>query len=158
MTDFNAALCLALPSLRSRAARLTRNRADADDLMQATALQALLSQHRYDEIGSMGGWLATVMFSTHMNRIRHIRARPTEYMDGDLPDYPVEPVAELAVAVAQVGAALAKLTQEHRSIIIRDAEGYSYSEMAGEFGIPDGTVKSRLNRARLALSRHGEFV
>lgn len=157
MDPFSTALVRELPALRPRAARLTRNRADTDDLMQATAVQALVSRHRYDEMGNMQGWLATVMWTVHMNRVRHVKARPPEYLDGELPIVAVEPVAELAVAVAEVGAALAKLTTEHRSAIIQDAAGYTYEEIAAAGGIPLGTVKSRLNRARAALSRHGEF-
>lgn len=154
---FESAMCRALLNLRGRASRLTRNPTDADDLMQATALQALVFRDSYVESGNMAGWLATVMHTVHLNRVRWLKSRPA-YMGGDLPDCPVQPTAELVVAVAEVGAALHRLTAEHRSVLIRDAAGYSYEEIAAVEGIPLGTLKSRLNRARQALSRQGDFI
>jgi RNA polymerase sigma-70 factor (ECF subfamily) len=138
------------------AQNLTRNRAEAEDLVQDTLMRAFRS------IGSFDGrhpraWLLTILRNTHINRNR--RRRP-ELLDD--PDRTMATVADTsstgetpeglvvgATFDAVVEDALSQLPDDfRRTIELVDIEGLSYAEAAEVLGVPIGTVMSRIHRAR----------
>jgi RNA polymerase sigma-70 factor (ECF subfamily) len=138
------------------AQNLTRNRAEAEDLVQDTLLRA------YRAIGSFDGrypraWLLTILRNTNINR--HRRRRP-ELLDD--PDRTMATLADTSTSGetpeglvvgatfdAVVEDALAQLPAEfRRTIELVDIEGLSYAEAAQVLGVPVGTVMSRIHRAR----------
>jgi RNA polymerase sigma-70 factor, ECF subfamily len=133
---------------------LTRNRADAEDLVQESLLRA------YKAIDSFDGrypraWLLTILRNTERNR--HRRRRPELLSDPDIaeergprtePDE-VERRAEDSEFDAAVTAALAQLPENFRRVVeLVDVDGLSYQEAADLLDVPLGTVMSRLHRAR----------
>jgi RNA polymerase sigma-70 factor (ECF subfamily) len=138
------------------AQNLTRNRAEAEDLVQDTLVRA------YRAIGTFDGrhpraWLLTILRNTHINRNR--RRRP-ELLDD--PDRTMETVADTSTSGetpeglvvgatfdAVVEDALAQLPDDfRRTIVLVDIEGLTYAEAAEVLGVPVGTVMSRIHRAR----------
>lgn len=138
------------------AQNLTRNRAEAEDLVQDTLVRAYRSIATFDGRHPRA-WLLTILRNTHINRNR--RRRP-ELLDD--PVRTMETVADtstsgetpegLVVGVtfdAVVEDALAQLPDDfRRTIVLVDVEGLTYAEAAEVLGVPVGTVMSRIHRAR----------
>ena len=151
--DFRDGIVAALPNLRAFAISLTGNRDRADDCVQNAVLKALSNKERFEPGTNLRAWLFTILrnsvFSEHRSRRREV-----EDPDGSY-------VAQLATAPDQVAkldlqdmqAALAQLrSDQHEAILLIAAEGLSYEEAAGILGVPAGTVKSRVSRARQRLA------
>ncbi len=141
---------------------MTRNRADAEDLVQDTLVRAYRALDRFDGRYPRA-WLLTILRNTQINRTR--RKRPVLLDDPDatfdrLPagiDVEVDP--ELAVVDSgfdgEVEAALDALPGRFRSVVeLVDIDGRSYQEAADALQIPLGTVMSRLHRARKRMRDH----
>ncbi|UQA97068.1 RNA polymerase sigma factor [Streptomyces halobius] len=136
---------------------LTAQVADAEDLVQDTLLRAYRAVDRFDGEHPRA-WLLTIMRRAEMNR--HRRRRPHLLDDPDtdldrLASTPAGPDAgpeEIVVGEAfdeVVDAALADLPDKHRQVVrLVDIDGLSYAEAAGLLDVPEGTVMSRLHRAR----------
>lgn len=143
-----------LKRLRAHAYKLTRNRADADDLTQETCVKALSRGHQYHEGTELWGWLATIMRTTWIDMVRHkqvVTNNHTRCPGLLLPTY-VMPACTNA-AIANVERGLAKLDAEHSEILmIMYIEGNTQQEAAKIIGIPLGTVQSRATRARRKLA------
>ena len=158
-TDLYARFVLPEHEVLARVAfALTRNNADAEDLVQETLLSAYRSIERFDGAHPRA-WLFTIMRNTEAKR--HRRRRPqllrhpdsgdaVEPIDGDLPS-PEDLVvgAEFDAVVLQC---LCALPDRHRQVIeLVDIDGLSYAEAAEALGVPVGTVMSRLHRARTRI-------
>lgn len=138
------------------AVTLTRNPADAEDLVQDTLVRAFRAADRFDGRHPRA-WLLTILRRTHLNRVRKKTpslladggdaARTLEELGPSLPSS--EEVAlsrEFEPVVAQ---ALADLPGDFRAVVdLVDLQGLSYAQAADTLGIPKGTVMSRLHRAR----------
>ena len=136
---------------------LTRNRADAEDLVQDTLIRAFKAIDRFDGRHPRA-WLLTILRNTHINRNR--RRRPELLRDPDtqldrLAQSPVDDEASRPDRFvdrqfdAAVEEALHALTAPFSEVIeLVDIDGLSYAEAAEALGIPVGTVMSRLHRAR----------
>jgi RNA polymerase sigma-70 factor (ECF subfamily) len=140
---------------------VTRNAADAEDLVQDTLLRA------YRAIGSFDGrhpraWLLTILRNTEINR--HRRQRPDLMRDPDAAmarqastasiDRDPEDLVIGETFDAIVEAAFMSLPDKFREVIeLVDLDGLSYREAAEVLGIPEGTVMSRLHRARSRIRR-----
>lgn len=154
-----------LDALFRTALRLCQgHEADAEDLLQDTALRAFNSYSQLREPAAARAWLFTILSRTHLNRVRTWRRR-AELVSTDLD----EPSFEAALAEwtplpspldnvetwhlgAQLTQALDGLPPELRGVILLvDVEGFTQREVAGMLGIPEGTVASRLFRARRQL-------
>lgn len=138
------------------AVTLTRNRTDAEDLVQDTLLRAFRAVDRFDGRYPRA-WLLTILRHTHYNRVR--RQQPMLLDDGESAQRilehagPSAPSGEELVLSEQfepvVADALAALPGEFRAVVdLVDLQGLSYAQAADRLGIPKGTVMSRLHRAR----------
>ena len=136
---------------------LTRNRADAEDLVQDTLIRAYKAIERFDGRYPRA-WLLTILRNTHINRNR--RRRPELLRDPDTQLERLGQTPEMEEATrpdrfvdlefdADLEAALATLTEPFAEVIeLVDIDGLAYAEAAEVLGIPIGTVMSRLHRAR----------
>lgn len=133
---------------------LTRNRADAEDVVQESLLRAYRALHTFDGRYPRA-WLLTIVRNTERNR--HRRRRPELLRDPDIveergpatePDE-VESIAEAGDFDAAVRESLQQLPETFRGVIeLVDVDGLSYQEAADVLDVPLGTVMSRLHRAR----------
>jgi RNA polymerase sigma-70 factor (ECF subfamily) len=138
--------------------RLLGRRADAEDATQEVFLKLLERARSFDGRARFSTWLhrLTVNLCLHRmerERLRLARALPDE---GGLPDSSGSPLESLSRTEAReaLERLLARLTPEHRSVLVlRELEGLSYQEIAEALAVPEGTVMSRLSRARAELVR-----
>lgn len=153
--DFN----VYLNGLYAYAVVLSRNRTEAQDLVQETCLRAFRSIGQLRPDGNVKSWLFTILRNIWLNQIRQKRTAP-EMVDPEEngatepADTAQDPYAAYAGKVdqEQVRAAIQQLPVEFREIIIlREYEELSYQEVAALLGCPIGTVMSRLARARSRL-------
>lgn len=143
---------------------LTRNSADAEDLVQDALLRAYRAIHRFDGRYPRA-WLLTILRNAQVNRVR--RKRPELLRD---PDATMERVADTSAGargteelVVDMGfdpaveSAFESLSDKFRDVITMvDIEGLSYQEAADRLGVPVGTVMSRLHRARKRIKKQLE--
>jgi RNA polymerase sigma-70 factor (ECF subfamily) len=157
-----------LPSLYGAAMRLTRNPADAEDLIQDTYLRAFRGFAGFKEGTNLKAWLYRILTNSFINTYRK-RQREPQTVEGpdDLEDWylfdrlgarNVEESAESEVLDAMpdedVKRALESLPENFRlAVLLADVEGFSYKEIAEIMDVPIGTVMSRLHRGRKALER-----
>jgi RNA polymerase sigma-70 factor (ECF subfamily) len=158
--------------LYAAALRLTRNEADAQDLVQDTYLKALRSSGQFEAGTNLRGWMFTILHNTFLNQ-RRDRGRSPIDADSEAveqaPDPRLEATNPEALLLrdtmdADLQAALDGLPAAYREAVwLRDVEQFSYEEIAGIVGVPIGTVMSRISRGRKALydelvSRSGEYA
>jgi RNA polymerase sigma-70 factor (ECF subfamily) len=152
-----------LEPLYATALRLTRNRSDAEDLVQDTFVKAFRFADRYQRGTNLKAWLYTILHNTWRNRVRDA-SRETVDVDSDrveqaasLPGGPValetpERILLREALDADLQAALDGLPDAFRQAVwLRDVEEFSYAEMAEMLGVPIGTVMSRISRGRRLL-------
>jgi RNA polymerase sigma-70 factor (ECF subfamily) len=145
-------------ALYNHARRLTRNDADADELVQETYLRALAGAHTF-VAGNLKAWLFRIQQNTFIDLRRRGRHQPAlselDVVDGAADavalrdDFELERLRRLVAG--DIEAALAALSDEARAIVLLDVEGFTESEVAEVLGCALGTVKSRLSRARALL-------
>jgi RNA polymerase sigma-70 factor (ECF subfamily) len=133
---------------------LERNRADAEDVVQDTMMQALRSFHRYQPGTNCRAWLITILQRIVSNR-RRARGRSIVVSDPDdriAHTVPFVPPIPQALTDETVLATLRQLPTAFQDVIILcDVEDLSYKEAAEALAIPIGTVMSRLHRGRAQL-------
>lgn len=152
-----------LDPLYATAMRLTRNRADAEDLVQDTVVRALRFRHRFEPGTNLRAWLYTILHNTWRNRVRDTAREATD-VDSDrieelaaTADGPAEvetPERTLLRATmdADLKEALDDLPEAFRQAVwLRDVEEFSYAEIARMLDVPIGTVMSRISRGRRQL-------
>jgi RNA polymerase sigma-70 factor (ECF subfamily) len=150
-----------LDCLYSYAMVLTRNHAEAEDLIQETYLRALPAMNRLRSESSVKGWLFKILRNAWLNHLRKRRMvreiASTDMEDGSVRDI-AEPSKDAYQALVskmekeQVQAAIQALSVKFREIILlREFEELSYDDIAGLLDCPVGTVMSRLARARSKL-------
>lgn len=150
-----------LDGLYGYAVVLSRNGAEAEDLVQETCLRALRGVDHLRSQGSAKSWLFTILRNIWLNQVRERRTAPelieldpSQNGDHDPPDTAQDPHNEYVSTLErkQVRAAIQQLPLEFREIIIlREYEELSYQEIAALLECPPGTVMSRLARARSRL-------
>ena len=145
--------------------RMCGSREDAADLAQESLVRAFKAMRRFREQAQFSTWLYRIVVNVCLDHQRSRMRHPTVSLDeplaGDDGEIPRQIVAdgldpaaqyELAETQAVVHRAIGRLAADHRAVIImRDIQGLAYEEIAEVLGIALGTVKSRLNRARMAL-------
>jgi RNA polymerase sigma-70 factor, ECF subfamily len=150
-----------LHGLYSYALILSRNHADAEDLVQETYVRAMQAIGRLRADSNIKSWLFTILRNVWLNQIRKRKNGPQMIEGGgeeDLVNDVVEPSKDAyetyvsKIERQQVRAAIQKLPVEFREIILlREYEQLSYQEIASVLDCPAGTVMSRLGRARAKL-------
>jgi RNA polymerase sigma-70 factor (ECF subfamily) len=148
-----------LDSLYGTALRLTRNEADAQDLVQDTYVKAFRARRQFKADTNLKAWLFTILHNNYRNRRRDSGRDPVE-IDSDrvelaAPADPGESPEEhllRGVMEADLQAALDALPEAFREAVwLRDVEEFPYAEIAEMLGIPVGTVMSRISRGRRML-------
>jgi RNA polymerase sigma-70 factor (ECF subfamily) len=132
---------------------LAGNRAEAEDIVQETFVQALQSFHRFEPGTNARAWLLSIMRHVRSNRLRSRRRTPIEEDAADhVARTPAVEQTPQDVTDPEVLEALADLPADFQEIVLlSDVEDLSYREIASVLDIPIGTVMSRLHRARRLL-------
>ena len=144
--------------------RFVGDRETAEDIVQETFLRAFRKRKEYRAIANFSTWLFTIAGNLAKSELRRRKRwrmfsleRDEETDTGmELPDESARPdkVAESSIADVQIQQAIASLPDNYRQVILlRDVEGMSYQEISEIVDCPVGTVKSRVNRARLKLQQ-----
>jgi RNA polymerase sigma-70 factor, ECF subfamily len=157
-----------LPNLYAAALRMTRNPADAEDLVQETYLRAFRGFSGFKEGTNLKAWLYRILTNSFINTYRKKQRQPQTvegpddldewYLFDKLGGRNVELSAETEVLDKipdeAVKAALESLPENFRlPVLLADVEGFSYKEIAEIMETPIGTVMSRLHRGRKALQK-----
>ena len=144
-----------LPRLWRFALRLTRQREDAQDLVQRSCVRALERRHQWNPATPALPWLYAILHSIWLNELDARRLRLVGRVDSeDAPDVADTATAdpETALFYRQVIAAVEALPAAQRVVMLLvGVEGFSYREASDVLGVPIGTVMSRLSRARVAI-------
>jgi RNA polymerase sigma-70 factor, ECF subfamily len=155
MADIARLIEAEIPRLRRYSRALTRNDVAADDLVQECLVRALSKQHLWKEGTDLRAWLFTILHNQHVNHVRReVRQGTSVEINDSEPSLCRAPGQSLALELRDLDRALAKLPEEQRSVILLvGLEGMPYEAAAEVFGIPVGTVRSRLSRGRETLRR-----
>ena len=165
--NFEAEVLPFMDSLYSTAYRMSRNRQDAEDLLQETYLRAYKYYDKFQEGTNFKAWLFKILKNTFINRYRKRQRQPlknsfdeiegsfeSKLLESPLTARGATPEEELMVdALDQdVQQALEALPEDYRTAVeLADLQGLSYREIADQLDIPLGTVMSRLYRGRRKL-------
>ena len=155
MSEFLSEVENCIPSLRRYAVALIRDRYRADDLVQDCLERAIRKRVLWRGTGSMRRWLFTIMHNIHISQVRKSGRQPNTVE--------FEEVAhEIRASEGQdqgdwthdIAFCLSQLPEQQRQVILLVAlEGFSYKETSQMLQVPEGTVMSRLSRAREQLRK-----
>lgn len=154
MPDGHAKIVEAIPRLRRYARALMRGDVlAADDLVQDCLERALSRLHSWRADSDMRAWLFTIMHNIYVNQVRRAAAAPSFTPAAEHEEPASAPgLAESGAALHDLQRALDALPADQREIVLLvSMEGLRYQEVAAILGIPEGTVMSRLSRARSQL-------
>jgi RNA polymerase sigma-70 factor (ECF subfamily) len=159
-----------MDQLYAAAVRMTRNPADAEDLLQETFVRAYRGFPSFQDGTNLRAWLYRILTNTYINTYRAKQRRPEQSDLDDVEDlYLYRRLGGLEAASygrsaedelmdlfseSEVKEAIEALPEQFRmAVLLADVEGFSYKEIAEILDIPIGTVMSRLHRGRKALQR-----
>ena len=158
-----------MQALYTAALRMTRNPADAEDLVQETFLKAYRAFDRYEDGTNLRAWLYKILTNTFINSYRAAKRRPEKADVEDVEDlYLYRRLGELRgdegrsaedevfdrFTDDEVKLAIESLPEAFRiAVLLADVEGFSYKEIADITEVPIGTVMSRIHRGRKALQK-----
>jgi len=158
------------PQLFSTALRMTRNRSDAEDLVQETYVKGWRSFHTFQEGTNLRAWLFRIMTNTYINKYNAQKRKGTEVeLDdveelflykrlGSIDQSQLSTSAEDQMLELftddEVKNSLEALPEDFRMpVLLSDIDGFSYKEISEMLEIPIGTVMSRLHRGRKAMQK-----
>jgi RNA polymerase sigma-70 factor (ECF subfamily) len=158
-----------LDSLYSGALRMTRNPADAEDLVQETMMRAYRSFDRFEPGTNLKAWLYRIMTNAYINTYRKRQREPQKVSSDDIEEFDLyrelknhdpslgetpESIVLDSLVDSDIIEAIEDLPEPFRmAVVLSDIEGFSYAEMAEIMDVPLGTVMSRLHRGRKALQK-----
>lgn len=168
--EFTADAMQYAPQLFSTALRMTRNRSDAEDLVQETFIKGWRSFHTFQEGTNLRAWLFRIMTNTYINKYNAQKRKGTEVeLDdveelflykrlGSIDQSQLSSSAEDQMLELftddEVKNALEELPDDFRiPVLLSDVDGFSYKEISEMLEIPIGTVMSRLHRGRKAMQK-----
>jgi len=139
--------------------RMIGSREEAMDITQETFMKAWQAMSRWRPEAQFGTWLLQIARNGTLDVLRRNGIVRFEALDDELAAVDPMPGPEERVharrRLESLDAALRSLAVEHREVLLlREVEGLSYGEIAETLGVPEGTVKSRIARARAALLEH----
>ena len=155
-----------LDQLYGGALRMTRNPADAEDLVQEAYMKAYQGFRSYKPGTNLKAWMYRILTNAYINNYRKAQRRPAEYATDDITDSQIAETASHtssglrsaeveAMALLpdeEIRAALMDLNEDYRMVVYyADVEGLPYKEIADIMATPIGTVMSRLHRGRKLL-------
>jgi len=151
--DVREAMLAAVPNLRAFAISLCGNVDRANDLVQETLLRAWSHLDTFEPGTNMSAWLFTILRNHFRSEFRK-RKREVEDADGSYADSLTTPEEQTShIEFTELRQALLKLSPDQReALILIGASGFSYDEAAKICGCAVGTIKSRVNRARIRLA------
>jgi RNA polymerase sigma-70 factor (ECF subfamily) len=154
---FSQAALAHIDALYGYAMTLTRDSAEAEDLVQETYLRASRASNQPEPNSNLKAWLFVIMRNAWLNQLRHNQSGP-RFVELETNDQAEDARGNPHVVYLrklereQVRAAIEKLPEAYREIVVlRDIEGFTYQEIAMVLECPAGTVMSRLGRARAKL-------
>src|SRR5687767_11677055 len=148
---------------------MTRNPADAEDLVQDTMVRAYRAFNRFEAGTNLKAWLFRIMTNAYINTYRKKQREPQKVSQDDVeefdlyqelknrnPEYEATPETLVldSLVDSDIIEAIDELPEQFRmAVVLSDIEGFSYAEMAEIMDVPMGTVMSRLHRGRKALQK-----
>lgn len=168
MNAFEEQVAGHMDALFAMACRLTKNPAEAEDIVQDTLVKAMRARDQYQEGTHLKAWLFRILTNTFINRYRRGGLERTivegpdaePLMDGWMSASTMrqlrnpEEATLLPIVEGEVQKALDAIPEEFRiAVILSDAEDFTYEEIASVMGCPVGTVMSRLHRGRKLLRK-----
>jgi RNA polymerase sigma-70 factor (ECF subfamily) len=151
--------------LYRRALRMSRNHADAQDLVQDTMVKAYANFHSFRSGTNVTAWLYRILTNTYISGYRRKRGQPMQYSTEQMTDWlkthprcawmetlSAEDQALAALPDTEITAAMLAMPEKFRAVVYyADVEGFRCQEIAHIMDIPKGTVRSRLSRGRRRL-------
>ena len=142
---------------------------ESEDIVQETFYRVYKNKHYYKEVAKFSTWIYTIAGNLAKTELRRRKRRrvfsihkeTAAEKELDLPDLSSDPEKEVNTVVTEkiIHKAITSLPQKFRQVIVlRDIQGFSYEEISGIIKVPLGTVKSRVNRARLKLQEDLSFL
>jgi RNA polymerase sigma-70 factor (ECF subfamily) len=143
-----------MPGLRRYARTLTRDPSGAEDLVQSCLVRALAKEHLWEPGTDLRAWLFTILHNQHVNEVRRLIREGLVVSVEDV-HLAALPTVGASLELGDVEQAIAALPEEQREVILlAGREGMRYEEIAETLGVPVGTVRSRLSRARARLREY----
>jgi len=158
-----------LDSLYGAALRMTRNPADAEDLVQETMLRAYRAFDRFEAGTNLKAWLFRILTNAYINTYRKRQREPQKVSSDEVEEFDLyqelknhetqfdstpESIVLDSLVDSDIIDAIDDLPEQFRlAVVLSDIEGFTYAEMAEIMDVPMGTVMSRLHRGRKALQK-----
>ncbi len=162
--EFNTRISQIKDSLENYSLSLTKNKQDAEDLLQDTYLKALTNKTKFDPSTNIKTWTYVIMKNTFINNYRKAQRQKT-IMDGTNDHYHLNssyaksssgPDSEYEKQ--EIMQKISEIDKDQDSVFMLNLQGYKYKEIAEKTNIPIGTVKSRIFTTRRKISeRYNEY-